>query len=466
MDPVIVCFGRYLSTRIDLLPWEECRRLAQLPDTAAPMPPQAIHELFGSEIGVSPEQAFLEFDPRPVESRMFWQSHAARLAGATVVVRIRRPEVDTWTRNAKEVLLLEEAFADLGLDARRFRSAVADFEAEWRQCTDPDSDLTAFDQLRRSGNTPDAAGVPTLYRHLCTRHVLVYETFEPIANVPPPSPEYARTLAAAWLRQALDTEIFPVEPRTEKVGLSADGRILWVDGPFANLAEGIRDSLRAYLAAIAAQDLSQGYEHFAALIKTGYSAAEGAEMRRRFLQTVAFRDGFRAQRAIPQFAEEVLIHWKIMSQIASPCEGMTTFYRGLVELIRTTSEMAPGRDSLVEALYDLRVRTLFGQALDVFQPTEFAGLMERYVAGFMRSPGSLDRLLTGLSGGNISGPPTERAGRNGQSRAGLLLIAMAAVILLLFKVTAFANSRAMDSLAALILVGFGAVILRIGTRGD
>src|SRR5687768_18057973 len=56
LGPIFSSFGRYLATRVDLLPAADCLQLKAIPDVAAPMPYTDVVQLSGSTIGCAPEE--------------------------------------------------------------------------------------------------------------------------------------------------------------------------------------------------------------------------------------------------------------------------------------------------------------------------------------------------------------------------------------------------------------------------
>jgi len=462
MGPAAAAFGRFLAARVDLLPWHLCMALEQIPDYAEPQNPEMVHVLITRETGASPERAFLRFDPAPIESRLFWQSHAAQLAEFPVVVRVARTDSVVRMIDAESQRSIREELAARGVKESEFHGALAAFRREREAAATLEADLAAFAILARAGVAPEIHG------YLSGRYVLVHGQYEAIPTGVPPSPEQAQSLALAWLTQALEGGVFPVEPVRGKLGIARDGRVVFAAGPFATLPEKRQGRFKEYLLAMAAQDPSRAYPHFVAAVESG-EQSPNAELKRRFMQMAPFRDGFHARGDLPQFAEEVLTHWKIARECARPDESAITFFRGLFHLVRTTSSMAPGRDSLLEAIYELRVRSVFGQALSVFKPAEMAALMEQYATAFLRAPENLDRLLTGMASGESQGRESGRARLTSHARRGngrVLLAALCAAVLLLQKLAASARSSAIEGVLAILLVAIGAAVLRMGSRGD
>src|SRR5687767_1354217 len=76
LGPIFSSFGRYLATRVDLLPAADCLELETIQDHATPMPYTDVAQLI--RIGCSPDEVFLSFENEPFESRLLHQLHHAR----------------------------------------------------------------------------------------------------------------------------------------------------------------------------------------------------------------------------------------------------------------------------------------------------------------------------------------------------------------------------------------------------
>jgi hypothetical protein len=93
----------------------------------------------------------------------------------------------------------------------------------------------------------------------------------------------------------------------------------------------------------------------------------------------------------------------LASKTDLPDPSLVAFYRGLFTVVRTAAKIAPHRDSLDDALYDLRLMNTFGQARDMLQPSALMALMERYATTLLGMPQQIDRLLEGASAPRAGG---------------------------------------------------------------
>ncbi|HEY0615225.1 MAG TPA: AarF/UbiB family protein [Candidatus Elarobacter sp.] len=105
LGPMFIKLGQMLSTRGDLLPEAYGIELARLVDDVPPLPVAVITEVIREELGGLPETIFAAFDPVPLASASIGQVHAARLVdGRDVVVKVRKPGVDTLVQTDLEIL--------------------------------------------------------------------------------------------------------------------------------------------------------------------------------------------------------------------------------------------------------------------------------------------------------------------------------------------------------------------------
>jgi ubiquinone biosynthesis protein len=120
LGPTFVKFGQLLSTRPDVVPPDIVVELRRLQDDVSPLPYVEIRGVVEAELGLTIEQAFLDFDLTPIASASIGQVHRAVLPdGQEVAVKVQRPAAR------------EQIEADLGLlyqAARLLRERVRALE--------------------------------------------------------------------------------------------------------------------------------------------------------------------------------------------------------------------------------------------------------------------------------------------------------------------------------------------------
>jgi hypothetical protein len=475
MGPVFAAFGRYLSSRVDLVPEPLGLELAKIADAASPAGAAELREVLTREFGCPPERAFARFDPEPFQSHLLWQTHHARLASADVIVKVIRPDVGPCLADCDLLPLLEQPLTACGFRKLGLKGAFADFHHSLMEEATFGASIEAARLLAQDAQAFDLIGAQRIYTHLSTPHVAVYERWHSLGGAS--APELARALCTVWLRQSLQGSAYPVNPTRENTGLASDGRIVFPSGTFATLPDFLRTSLSNYLLAVASEKPEEAVTHLASALGNRLTAPAFDELRRRMHQMVPFRDGFQGERRTDgwpvaegaRFSEDVLIHWRIANENGLMSQDLISFYRGLVTVVRTAQWLSPGCDSLAEAVRDLRLLAAFGQIRDAMQPSQMASLMESYAQSFVGTPERLDRFLTHVANGTLfTGTDRETEAGQGSAenryvRAICLLVAMAAAALLLHRMTPVVGSGA-SALTAVLFLGLGLFVLRAGIR--
>src|SRR5262249_33675418 len=92
LGPTFVKFGQLLSTRPDIVPPDVIVELQKLQDDVRPIPFTEVQRVVREELGLTIEQAFLEFDERPTAAASIGQVHHALLPNSErVAVKVQRP---------------------------------------------------------------------------------------------------------------------------------------------------------------------------------------------------------------------------------------------------------------------------------------------------------------------------------------------------------------------------------------
>src|SRR5918995_981555 len=71
LGPLFASFGRYLSSRIDLLPRRDCLELAAIADAGEPLTAADAAAAIERELGAPPDRRYFSFDSPPPRGRLW-----------------------------------------------------------------------------------------------------------------------------------------------------------------------------------------------------------------------------------------------------------------------------------------------------------------------------------------------------------------------------------------------------------
>ena len=484
LGPVFSSFGRYLATRVDLLPERDRRELGAIPDHAAPLPPSAVADLIARELGRPPLDLFGAFEGVPFASCLLTQTHRAWLPGGQpVTVKLLRPTFeDCAARDAELLPLLKVALVGLVGNDRALDDAVGDFRTALERKSDLLAEALALEALARdAGDFAAPVRVAAAHPALCTRGLLTLER--------PPGPslgdllspsrgaggaeefdrgQLARRLCAAWLRQATLGGLFPVELAARDVSVLPGGQLVLAGGDFDTLPAESRTNLWGYLIAAAREDPRLACSH---LVKelSGGEAADPEELWRRFRQAAPFHVGGWGDG--DGLAERLAAHWRLAGEAGYVSRGaVPSFYRGLLAAAGLARRLAPDRDALAEALLDVRLVAGMEKLRSMFGPDQLGEQVGRYASLVMDFPQRLDEVLTLAAEGDarvrLRMPETERPrGReNSSTRVVVLLLVLAAFVLWAQHPVVRLGGAWADAFKAFGFVALGALVLRAASR--
>ena len=240
LGPTFVKFGQLLSTRPDIVPPDIVVELQKLQDDVTPVPFPDVRRVVEEELGLTLEQAFLEFDERPTAAASIGQVHRAVLPnGDQVAVKVQRPnaprQIDSdiallyqAARLAKErVRALDFIDAEQVVDefARSIRAEL-DYRAEGRNA----------EVFRRNFAGHDDVRIPRVYWSYTHQRVLVLELLEgtQLADLDRSalSPSQRRSLAyrvaQTWMTMIFRHGFFHADPHPANIFVLDGGTVIGI----------------------------------------------------------------------------------------------------------------------------------------------------------------------------------------------------------------------------------------------
>lgn len=410
LGPVFVEFGRYLSSRVDLIPRRDCMELAATGQRAEIRSPSDVGTLVRKQLGEARARGFVALDLSPRAITRWTQQHDAWLAsGEAVAVTLVRPDADLLLDTDLLLLGLVTPWLDAPADA--ITAAIDDFSLTLRRRLDKSKQAAAFTKLFEDAQAGGTLDAPQCYGDYCTPGMLTSERIEGVslaqaldgdaggpATTVIDREAVARQLASAWMRQVVSGTVVPFDFGLNDLRLR-DDRLVLVGGALVSVTATERAQFLDYLVAAAAEDPEAAWPWISSAVAPASGAQQQDELRRRLRQAVPFRDG--EWSGDDRLAEQALVQWR-----ATRLAGWKALphplhlYRGIHAVSAVTTRLAPEFDTLRNALEEERLRLAFTEAERLLEPRTAAKL-ETLVPDVLDLPRRLDEILTRAADGKL-----------------------------------------------------------------
>jgi predicted unusual protein kinase regulating ubiquinone biosynthesis (AarF/ABC1/UbiB family) len=178
LGPSYIKLGQWLSSRADILPQPYLEVLARLQDDVPPAPFEQVRPIIEAELGASVDEAFEEFDPRPLSGASLGQVYLARHAGRRVIVKVARPGIERVIKDdiyvLKKIMPLATRFIDPNL---RFSAEgmLAQFIETIHEEMDYRIEADNLLAIRRNLAGDGSVIIPGVFMDRTTKHVLTME---------------------------------------------------------------------------------------------------------------------------------------------------------------------------------------------------------------------------------------------------------------------------------------------------
>jgi ubiquinone biosynthesis protein len=182
LGPTFVKFGQLLSTRPDIVPPDIVVELQKLQDDVRPIPFADVRRVIEEELGLTIEQAFVEFDEQPTAAASIGQVHHALLPnGERVAVKVQRPNAPRQIESDIALLFQAARLAKERVRALDFIDAeqvVDEFARSIRSELDYRAEARNAEIFRRNFAGQPEVKIPRVYWTYTRRRVLVLELLE------------------------------------------------------------------------------------------------------------------------------------------------------------------------------------------------------------------------------------------------------------------------------------------------
>jgi ubiquinone biosynthesis protein len=241
LGPTFVKFGQLLSTRPDVVPPDIVVELRGLQDAVTPFPFEQVRAVIEVELGLTIEQAFLEFDEQAIASASIGQVHRAVLPnGEEVAVKIQRPEAarqieaDLGLLYQAAKLLRERVRALEFIDPEEL---VNEFARSIRLELDYGHEARNADAFHRNFARDPRVVVPRVIRQYSTGRVLTLEflrgrkvsELDLEAMQPEERRDVAYRMADTWMTMVFRHGFFHSDPHPANIFVLDTGELGLVD---------------------------------------------------------------------------------------------------------------------------------------------------------------------------------------------------------------------------------------------
>jgi ubiquinone biosynthesis protein len=241
LGPTFVKFGQLLSTRPDVVPPDIITELRKLQDDVSPVPMDDVERVIEEELGLTVEQAFLDFDETPIAAASIGQVHRATLPNdVDVVVKVQRPNA---ARQIESDLKLMASAARVArervrqLDFIDTGELVDEFGRSIRLELDYQQEARNAETFRRNFAGDERIAVPRVWWRYTTGRLLTLDRLEGThvrdldlaAWDDAARRQLAYTLTDAWMAMIFRHAFFHGDPHPSNILHLADGRLGLID---------------------------------------------------------------------------------------------------------------------------------------------------------------------------------------------------------------------------------------------
>ena len=238
LGPTFVKFGQLLSTRPDIVPPDIVVELQKLQDDVTPIPYTEVERVIREELGVTIEQAFLEFDEQPTAAASIGQVHRALLPnGDRVAVKVQRPNAQRQIESDIALLFQAARLAKERVRALDFIDAeqvVDEFARSIRGELDYRAEARNAEAFRRNFAGREDVKIPRVYWTYTRRRLLVLELLEgsQLADLDTASltqlerRDLAYRIAETWMTMIFRHGFFHGDPHPANIFVLDGGKVV------------------------------------------------------------------------------------------------------------------------------------------------------------------------------------------------------------------------------------------------
>ncbi|MBW8173227.1 AarF/ABC1/UbiB kinase family protein [Ornithinimicrobium sp. Arc0846-15] len=286
MGGLMIKVGQFLSARLDVLPPEVIKELADLQDEVPPEEFLAVQAVAESELALPLSKQFASFDPVPLAAASLGQVHratllagdAAEIGFTDVVVKVQRPDIQQIIEVDLSALRTVGGWLERYRpirDRADIRALIEEFAKTTLEEVDYLEEAVNLDTFADNFAQDPRVGTPAVLWELSGRRLLTLQDVSAIkltnrdavmaAGIDPV--QVAQVLADTFLQQILTDGFFHADPHPGNIFVTPcpdspagdpDWRMTFIDfGMFGQVPEELRAGLRDLLIAAGLRDSSR-----------------------------------------------------------------------------------------------------------------------------------------------------------------------------------------------------------------
>jgi ubiquinone biosynthesis protein len=241
LGPSFIKLAQILSSRPDLVTKIYAEEFEKLQDKVPPFPVEEARKIIESELHLSVQDVFADFDNVPTAAASIAQVHNATLkSGEKVIVKVQRPDIREILETDISILgVITRLMVKYVPESRIFNPVgiVDSFSKTVRKELDFIAEARNAQRFRRSFTSNPDISIPKIYSELLTDKVIVMERFDgvriddikEIDLLGLDRGELARRGVDAYFKMIFEDGFFHADPHPGNILVMADGKIGLMD---------------------------------------------------------------------------------------------------------------------------------------------------------------------------------------------------------------------------------------------
>ena len=241
LGPSFIKLAQILSSRPDLITTEYADEFRKLQDKVPPFPSEKAVQIIESELNISLNDVFSDFEGVPVAAASIAQVHNAVLkTGEKVIIKVQRPDILEIIQNDLAILSLIARLMSRYIPESKFfdpEGIVNEFSRTVKKELDFIAEAKNAQRFKRNFAGDENICIPLIYSHLLSEKVIVMERFEGVRidNISGIDAfgidrrKIAENGVNAYFKMIFEDRFFHADPHPGNIFVMPDGKIGLMD---------------------------------------------------------------------------------------------------------------------------------------------------------------------------------------------------------------------------------------------